>query len=275
VTSSSPRITQFDLDTIPGETGLVLGDGWNIGDKPNGGYSMAAVTRTMCVHTQEAGSTHNDPISVTTHYLRPAQPGPGSVTTQLLRTGRTFTNAIAGLEQGDPQTLRTQTMATFGTLGTPREPEHLGTTIPDIPSPDDCVDRSSPQLFVNQSSIGTTTEVRLHPNTGWVRGKQTGIPESVGWIRFRDGREPDPWALLFFADAMPPTVFELLPDRAWVPTIEMTVHVRAVPAPGWILMRMTSRHVANGRFEEDGELWDSTGRLVAQSRQLAMILTPG
>ncbi len=269
---TTPAQYQFDIDTLPGEQGLVLGDGWNIGDKPNGGYSMAAAARTMCAHTQVAGSSHVDPITVTTHYLRPAQPGPAMISTQMIRAGRTFTNAIAGMEQGSPGTLRTQTIATFGTLGEPQDPQYLGTMPPDIPGPDECIDRSGPQLFVNLSSINETTEVRLHPNTGWVTGNHTGKPESIGWIRFRDGRPPDPWALLFFADALPPTVFEVLPDRAWVPTIEMTVHVRANPAPGWMLLRMTSRHVANGRFEEDGELWDSTGRLVAQSRQLAMIL---
>ena len=30
-----------------------------------------------------------------------------------------------------------------------------------------------------------------------------------------------------------------------------------------------TRNVAGGYFEEDCEVWDSTGRLVAQSRQLA------
>lgn len=264
---------QFDIDTTPTEQGLTLGAGWNIGDKPNGGYSMAAIARTMCAHTILAGSAHADPVTVTTHYLRPAQPGVAMVSTQMIRAGRTFTNAIAGMEQGSPATLRTQTIATFGTLGQAQQPDYLGTAPPDIPEPDECIDRAGPELFVNLSSINDNTEVRLHPNTGWVRGEHSGKPESIGWIRFRDGRQPDPWALVFFADALPPTVFEVLPERAWVPTIEMTVHVRAKPAPGWMLARMTCRHIANGRFEEDGELWDSTGRLVAHSRQLAMILT--
>jgi acyl-CoA thioesterase len=273
---------QFDIDTAPLEAGVVLGNGWNIGDKPNGGYTMAAGARTMCAHTVTAGSIHHDPITITTHYLRPAQPGPAHLITSTLRTGRTFTNASAGMTQpvssssgstGVSDTLRTQTIATFGTLPSTYESQYLAIARPNIPPPDDCIDRSAPELFVNQSSIGDNTEVRLHPDTGWVRGKHTGTPVTVGWIRFRDGRPPDPWSLLLFADALPPCVFELLPDRAWVPTVELTVHVRARPAPGWILARMTTRHIANARFEEEGELWDETGTLVAQSRQLAMILS--
>ncbi len=265
----------FDRDTTPHDanTGLIFGDSWNIGDKPNGGYIMAAVARTMCAHTVEAGSPHHDPITVTTHYLRPGEPGPADVRTETLRIGRTFANASAGLFQGDTSSLRTQTIATFGTLPEPTAPQYLEYTPPDIPPPELCNPRND-QLFANLSKINESTEVRLHPNTGWMNGKPSGTPQTVGWLRLRDGRDPDPWALLFFADALPPTVFEILPDRAWVPTIEMTVHIRAKPAPGWILARMTSRYVADGRFEEDGELWDSTGRLVAQSRQLAMILQP-
>jgi acyl-CoA thioesterase len=262
----------FDQDTLPSEGGLRLGSAWNIGDKPNGGYAMAAMARTMCAQMITEGSPHHDPVTVTTHYLRPTQPGPANLDATSLRIGRTFASSTAGLSQGDPSTLRLQTIATFGTLDSTAQPDYLNTAPPDIPQPDRCVDRQEVQQFPNLSTISDSTEIRLHPDTGWLRDQPTGVAQSIGWVRLRDGKPPDPWALLFFADALPPTMFELSVERSWVPTIELTVHVRAQPAPGWVLCRMTTRHVSNGRFEEDGELWDSTGRLVAQSRQLAMIL---
>jgi len=55
-------------------------------------------------------------------------------------------------------------------------------------------------------------------------------------------------------------------------TIELTVHLRARPAPGWVAFRTSTRFLSAGYFEEDAELWDSAGVLVAQSRQLALAL---
>jgi hypothetical protein len=53
--------------------------------------------------------------------------------------------------------------------------------------------------------------------------------------------------------------------------VELTVQVRARPAPGPLQARLFSRHLTRGVIEEDGEYWDSTGQLVAISRQTAKI----
>ena len=58
---------------------------------------------------------------------------------------------------------------------------------------------------------------------------------------------------------------------AWVPTIELTVHIRGVPAPGPLASTFRSRFIENGMLDEEGEMWDSSGALVAQSRQLALM----
>ena len=54
-------------------------------------------------------------------------------------------------------------------------------------------------------------------------------------------------------------------------TLELTVHIRARPAPGALLGRVKTRHLRDGYHEEDLDLWDSKGTLVSQSRQLALL----
>jgi acyl-CoA thioesterase len=93
----------------------------------------------------------------------------------------------------------------------------------------------------------------------------------AGWFRLRDGEPVDTLSLLVAVDAFPPTVFFANLPIAWVPTLELTTHVRARPAPGWLACSFATRFITGGFLEEDGEVWDATGRLVAQSRQLALL----
>jgi Thioesterase-like superfamily len=53
---------------------------------------------------------------------------------------------------------------------------------------------------------------------------------------------------------------------------QLTVYLRARPAPGWLACRAVTRYVTSAYHEEDFEVWDSAGTLVAQSRQLCMIV---
>ncbi|MEM8562184.1 MAG: thioesterase family protein [Pseudomonadota bacterium] len=92
-------------------------------------------------------------------------------------------------------------------------------------------------------------------------------------VTYAAGIDPiDVFALLMSTDAFPPTVFNAKLPVAWAPTVELTAHIRRVPEPGWLRCRFITRFISSGMLEEDGELWDTSGRLVAQSRQLA--LTP-
>jgi hypothetical protein len=74
----------------------------------------------------------------------------------------------------------------------------------------------------------------------------------------------DPLVLALAVDALPPTVFGL-GRLGWAPTIELTFLVRGLPAYGWLSVHVRGRLVQDGWFDEEAEMYDSAGRLVAQS----------
>ena len=122
------------------------------------------------------------------------------------------------------------------------------------------------------ATIAERVEFRSESLPGWFRGAPTGRPSSEFWMRFADGREADLFALPLLVDSTAPSVLELGMTST---TVQLTVHLRGHPAPGWLACRAGARFVSGGYHEEDFEVWDSAGTLVAQSRQLAMILPLG
>jgi acyl-CoA thioesterase len=139
-----------------------------------------------------------------------------------------------------------------------------------MPDPDDCLPVAATDPF--PPPFMGKIELRLHPEDGqFPLGKRTGQALMRGWFRLRNDEPADTIALLCAADAFPPTAFNADFPVAWTPTIELTVHVRARPEPGWLRCKFATHFVTGGFLEEDGEIWDSTGRLVAQSRQLALV----
>jgi len=261
--------TQFDIETTPslqqsGTWNLILSDQWNIGENPNGGYLIIPALRAM-----QAREEHPDPLSVTAHFLRPGTSSESAqIVTEVIRSGRTVTTVRGSLSQKG--TTRLELLAAFGSLlnGTGHEYE-IAMQPPTIPPPEECIGRTGEQQGVDLV-INNRVEMRMAP----VQERSTDQvkAEVSGWIRFTDGRDPDVLSLVLFADAFPPPIFSYVGRVGWVPTIEFTAHIRRRPAPGWIQGKFWTEDLTDGRMIETGLLWDSTGALVAQSRQLAMFL---
>ena len=251
-----------------------LDPGWRIGAGINGGLLLAVLGNALR-HTFPA--PHGDPFSISGYYLSASRPGRGTVRTRLLRTGRGTTTGQASLSQrdADGEVERIRALATYGDLSA--LPADVRTTAapPDLPPPEKCVSAAdAPPSFMEQAELLRRLDLRLDPAcAGWAVGQPSGRGEIRGWLRMADGREPDPLLLLLAVDALPPVTFDL-GLFGWTPTLELTVHVRAAPAPGWLLVRHATRNLAGGLLEEDAEVWDAAGRLVAQSRQLALVPRP-
>ena len=59
--------------------------------------------------------------------------------------------------------------------------------------------------------------------------------------------------------------------RGWAPTVQMTVYLRALPVDGWLRVLCTTTQIGRDWFDEDHTVVDAAGRIVVQSRQLALV----
>jgi acyl-CoA thioesterase len=252
---------EFDADTAIREVAPATYEGsitsrWNIGPVPNGGYVLAVGMSAL-----RAALEAPDPVTVTAHFLRPSAPGPITITVETIKIGRQYTTAMARMAQGDKETVRI--LATYGDLTRSVGPTHIAGAPPPLPPRETLavVRRDHVAEFAGRFEM-------LSANLSFVPGQATGPAEVSGWIRFADRRMPDVHALGLIADAFPPAAFRVLAP-GWVPTVELTVHIRARPSSEWLRCIFRTRFIFGGLFEEDGEIWDESGTLVALSRQLA------
>ncbi len=244
-----------------------LSEGWVVGAGVNGGYQLAVIGHA--ISTSLPGKP--DPITMSAYYLSPGLPGPARVSVQVRREGGRF--ATVGAELSQEGQTRVTALATYGDLD--RSGEEVETTAEEIELPplEECfsMKMAPPEVRKSSPAIMSRFDMRFPVDQiGWAVGEPSGRGEMSCWFRMADDREPDPIQLLMVLDAMPPVTFNL-GRMGWAPTLELTTHVRAKPAPGWLKVRHATRNLAGGMFEEDCEVWDSAGRLVAQSRQLAVL----
>jgi acyl-coenzyme A thioesterase PaaI-like protein len=246
---------------------------WTVIGKPNGGYLLAILARAAATAIDDVDHPH--PLAASAHFLATPAVGPVTVTVERMRTGRTVSQVRARLLQEGTHCM--EALLTMGRLDPATEPYWFGDPPPALPGPDECV-------HVDVRPPGTDFRVEMHDvvdlrldpaGLGYVTGKPDGSGELRGWLSFADDLPPDPVNLLFVVDALPPASLTINPS-GWVPTLELTAYVRALPAPGRLRVRQRARlieggHDGPGRIDEVCDVWDSRGRLVAQATQLASV----
>lgn len=240
-----------------------VAEGWDIAGNANGGYLLGIVARALTGETERP-----DPVSVTAHYLAPGKPGPVQVEAEVVRAGKRFSTARGLLvAEGRPVLAVLGSFADLTQLG---GPAHVDGAPPTLPPVEQCV-RAEPGDPMPPPFSGRV-DLRMDPaDAGFYEGRPSGRLRMGGWLRLPDDEPMDTLGLLLAADSFPPTIFNGTLPVAWTPTLELTVHVRRRPAPGWLRCVTTTRFVTNGFLEVDGEIWDASDQLVVQSRQLALV----
>jgi Thioesterase-like superfamily len=290
-------------DARPDARFAIVAPGGTTPPAVNGGALLATVLRAVLDE-----SPHPHPVATSAHFLRVARLAPAQVQVSWLKHGRTAATARAALVQDGKVVL--DTTVTVGTVpGRPGggaagggaagggaggaagddaagsgpagagqgeaagELDWTGPP-PGFPAITDCLDLGQWRGTTAQdgtAGYAAQVEVLMDPATsGWRGDEPSGLPEMRAYFRLRDGRDPDAYLLAMAVDGLPPVVFGL-GATGWAPTVELTWYMRAEPSPGPLAVATRSRHVSGGWFDEESEVWDSCGRLVAQSRQLARV----
>jgi acyl-CoA thioesterase len=262
----------FDLDTEVkdlggGRFGAEMSERWWVERGPNGGYVAAVILRAI----QRAAAVERAPRSLTVQFPRAPRPGPVEIAVKIEREGGTVTFLSARMEQdGELQATALAVLADdldasgFAELRMPAVelPEELY-------SPDPEQVPGMPTMMQNYS---------MRPALG-DQAFSGGPPHSGVWMRAREPRLLDAPLAAAILDAWFPAPFITLDRPVPAPTIDYTVHFRApLPEPGAsaedpYLATFRSGLARGGFFEEDGELWSQDGKLLAHSRQLALLLS--
>ncbi|MFD6350630.1 thioesterase family protein [Nocardia tengchongensis] len=273
--------TLTELDSPAPGTGRYAGSidsTWTIGDKLHGGTMVAgtAAAATEWLRRTAPEQAAMFPISASTDFLGAPVPGPVEYEVRTRKVGRQIALIDASLIQ-DGRTL-VHTACTFSHLDD-ASPQYAADHVGDMPAepPADALhyDEHNPMGKIVHVAQGSS--VALDP--AWARflAGEKSEPRLRLWIRPFAGDEQDPDVAAFFAlmsaDMSPPVTMNL-GHFGWAPTVQLTTYLRRRPAAGWLRVIALSREVGNRMFDEDQLVIDSTGAIVAQSRQLALIPQP-
>lgn len=268
---------------------------WWIVAGPNGGYVAAALLRAVEEEVAAAAPPEQGRRRLRTaslHYLRPPSEGAVEVVVELDRVGRSVVNTTATMRQ-DGRTLvralvvaavdRPSPLAFDEDPGLPVLPDGSPVPPPEtLPVPDVDPERDVP--------------MRSHYDLRWVLGdlpfrpaapasaSTPGVPgdpvgrdgpraRSGGWLRLAEPRPVDELLLAAMCDAWMPPLFSRVEVPLAVPTVDLTVHFRGRPDPddGWCFIEVASPVARDGYLVEHARLHDRHGRLLAESRQLAVV----
>ena len=162
------------------------------------------------------------------------------------------------------------------TLG---EPEHL---VPPLLSSNPVVSLMAPEPPPDAAPIGPGPpmhgtvnywqSVDIHPLMSTVPEGPSAdgrTPVIQIWARPKN-TAPDILFALMCGDVSMPVAFAV-GRRGWAPTVQLTAYLRGLPADGWLRVMATTTQIGQDWFDEAHLVVDCEGRIIAQTRQLALV----
>jgi len=278
--------------TAPGKwTGRELSGRWMNGKVPSGGFCASLLMVAIGKEFENRDGSVKKALSAGCLFLDACVPGPYEVTVDVIKAGRSVSTAQASLVQDGREKIRV--LATFGA---PKAEPSSTTLTPDraappmLPPVEQCTEpfaeggtanapdqiRDRIVLMLAPDEAKMMTGVRAMNADGTVQARDDSAKSKdakaayQGYMKFRDDSPITRDSLLPFADASIPPVLAVSPG-GWVPTMSWSAVLLKDPNPsGWLKFKFSSRQLHDGFTNEEGEIWDSDGNLVALTQQLAM-----
>jgi acyl-coenzyme A thioesterase PaaI-like protein len=262
-----------------------LNEHWTIGPKVHGGAMLALCANAARMeHSSglgapparsagdDSGENRSDgvePIAVSGNFLWAPEPGPMRVVTTVRKRGRRVSLIDVELNQGDLVAVRAAV-----TLG---DPEHH---VPPLLSVNPVVPLMMPEPPPGLEPIGPGHPMEdivhlahgcdIRPSLTTFTPRSDGGPPIIEyWVRPK-GVAPDVLFALLCGDVSAPVTFGVN-RMGWAPTVQLTAYLRALPADGWLRVLCTTVQIGQDWFDEDHVVVDCEGRIIVQSRQLALV----
>jgi hypothetical protein len=243
-----------------------LNEHWTIGPKVHGGAMLALCANAARTALGEQG---HEPIAVSGSFLWAPDPGALRVVTTIRKRGRRVSLVDVELNQGDRTAVRA--------VMTLAEPEHhvapllsvnpvVPLMTPDPPPGLEPIGPGHPMADIVHLAHGCD----IRPSLTTMAPRADGGPPVIEyWVRPKVG-SPDVLFALLCGDVSAPVTFGVS-RFGWAPTVQLTAYLRGMPADGWLRVMCTTTQIGQEWFDEDHVVVDCEGRIIVQSRQLALV----
>ena len=259
------------VDGRPGSFAAHLNEHWTIGPKVHGGVMVA-----LCAKAARAAYLRNDPadpdriraVAVSVNFLSAPDPGAVRLDTAVRKRGRRI--GLVDVELLAGSRVCVHAVVTLGALeragGAPLLSVNpvTGLMAPEPPAdvaaiaPDDAAGQ------INHLARGC----HIHPIVP-DRPPAGQAPLFRIWVRPKEGPVDDLFALMCGDISLPAPYAMGRPG--WAPTVQLTAYLRGIPADGWLRVVATAAQIGQDWFDEDHTVVDSAGRIIVQTRQLALV----
>ncbi|MCH9641841.1 MAG: thioesterase family protein [Actinomycetia bacterium] len=258
----------------------VLNEHWTIGPKVHGGAMLALCAKAARAEFADGRCAGAEPIAVSGSFLSAPDPGPMQLVATVRKRGRRVGLVDVTLhqsERGDERSRGERTKAALRVAITMGTPEHH---VPPLLSVNPVVSLMTPDPPPGLEPIGPGHRMAdivhlahgcdIRPSLTTLAPRSDGGPPVIEyWVRPK-GAAPDLLFALMCSDVSAPVTWGV--NRyGWAPTVQLTAYLRALPADGWLRVMCTTTQIGQQWFDEDHIVVDCEGRIVVQSRQLAMV----